>query len=165
MSVSTVPLFTTMLLQHGSDAEFHRIDSTIVCPCVTPEGSRDPEWHIKYSLSPVCNEAGKLPDPANEIHITCKAFCQPIQSTRATRLQTEFIQAMFSEIEADDHLGIFPVHWQGVFLNFHDWSQRGEDYIVYNSRKFIIVNANLIPDPGDGNPEHHWELGLRLRSP
>ena len=27
---------------------------------------------------------------------------------------------------------------------------------------YIVVNANMIPDPSDGNPEHHWEIGFRL---
>jgi hypothetical protein len=25
-----------------------------------------------------------------------------------------------------------------------------------------VINSNVIPDPGDGNPKHHFEIGLRL---
>jgi hypothetical protein len=69
---------------------------------------------------------------------------------------------MFDHIEADDHLGIFPITWGGTFLNFSDWSQSGDDFIEYDGRRYFVVNANKIPDPGDGNPDHHWEVGLRL---
>jgi hypothetical protein len=96
------------------------------------------------------------------VDIVVKAFVQPIQSTRATRLSTEYLQEVFGNIEADDHLGIFPFTWGGVTLDFDEWSQSGEDFIEYNVHRFFCVNANLIPDPGDGNPAHHWEVGLRM---
>jgi len=113
------------------------------------------------SFSPpvMCNESGLIPSP---VDIMVKAFCQPIQSTRATRLSTEYLQEVFGNIEADDHLGIFPVNWAGQRLEFHDWAQDGADFIEYNGERFFCINANMIPDPGDGNPEHHWELGLRM---
>lgn len=164
--MSTVASFLTLVTTHGSSVVFHRDDSTTLCPCLTPEGARDPEWHVAHPLEPVCNEAGRLPNPSEITEVTVKAFVQPIQSTRATRLQTEFIDRMFGEIRADDHVGIFPVMWLGKRLEFQEWSQRGEDYILYpstgpRSRKFMCVNANMIPDPADGE-EHHWEVGLRL---
>jgi hypothetical protein len=152
--------FLDLLNTHGSSVVFHRDDSTTPCPCRTPEGFRDPEWHDANPAAPVCNERGMLPN--GTIHLTVKAFVQPIQSTRATRLQTEYVVAMFGEIQADDHLGILPESWQGTKLEFWNWSQAGEDYLIYNTRKFNVVNANLIPDPSDGNPRHHWEVGLRL---
>jgi hypothetical protein len=160
--VSTVGSFVALASQRGSSVLFHRADSMIPCPCRTPEGFRDPEWHDANPTQPVCNEEGMLPDPTNTTEITVKAFVQPIQSTRATRLSAEYLTQMFGEIQSDDHLGIFPVDWQGKSLNFADWSQAGEDYIEYAGRRFIVVNANLIPDPSDGNPRHHWEVGLRL---
>jgi len=49
-------------------------------------------------------------------------------------------------------------------LNFRNWSQSGEDYLEYDGQRFLVVNANKIPDPSDGNPAHHWEAGLRLIS-
>ena len=111
--------------------------------------------------SPVmCNEVGEIPQ--GPVDIIVKAFVQPIQSTRATRLSTEYLQEVFGNIEADDHLGIFPVNWAGQRLDFQNWGQHGEDFIDYNGQRFFVINANMIPDPGDGNPEHHWELGLRM---
>lgn len=162
--MSTVQQFVSLCNTNGSTVRYVRADSTIPCPCRTPEGFRDPEWHAANPDQPVCNEEGMLPDPAHTVDISLKAFVQPIQSTRATRLSAEYISQMFGEVIADDHLGIFPESWGGTELNFFDWSQSGEDFIQYYGRKFLVVNANLIPDPSDGNPRHHWECGLRLMS-
>lgn len=160
----TVAEFVALLTEHGSSVQFHRVtvSGMVECPCRTPEGFRDLEWHDAHPLEPVCNERGLLPAPGGITDLTVKGFVQPIQSTRATRLSTEYLQEVFGTIEADDHLGIFPESWASVPLNFYDWSQSGDEYIVYNGRKFMVVNANLIPDPADGNPRHHWECGLRL---
>lgn len=160
--MGTVGDFVALATAHGSNVLFRRADSLIPCPCRTPEGFRDPEWHDANPTQPMCNENGMLPDPAHTVEITVKAFVQPIQSTRATRLSTEYLTQMFGEIQLDDHLGIFPESWLGVPLEFDNWSQSGEDYIEYNNERFICVNANLIPDPADGNPRHHWECGLRM---
>jgi hypothetical protein len=100
--------------------------------------------------------------PQDPIDVIVKAFVQPIQSTRATRLSTEYIQEVFGQVEADDHLGIFPISWGGVELRFDQWSQSGDDFIEYNGKRFFVINSNIIPDPGDGNPKHHFEVGLRL---
>jgi hypothetical protein len=162
--MSTVGQFNSLVSARGSDVVFHRDDSSTPCPCRTPEGFRDPQWHLDHPLEPVCNEEGMLPGGAGVISIVVKAFVQPIQSTRATRLQTEFLQQMFGTVEADDHLGIFPITWAGQSLDFFNWSESGEDWIEYFGRRFTVVNANLIPDPEDGNPQHHWEVGLRLVS-
>jgi hypothetical protein len=103
-----------------------------------------------------------LPQPGTTVDLNTKGFVQPIQSTRATRLQEERLLAMFDEIQADDHLGILPVRWEGIRMEFFEWGGATEDWITYFSRRFTVVNANLIPDPADGNPEHHWEVGLRV---
>lgn len=160
----TVDSFVGLVSVHGSSVVYHRdyLSDMLTCPCITPEGARDMDWHIANPAAPLCNERALL--PGNQIHLTVKAFVQPIQSTRATRLQTEFLQSLYGIIEADDHLGIFPESWGSTSLDFYDWSQSGDEYIQYNSRKFFVVNANLIPDPADGNPRHHWECGLRLMS-
>jgi len=121
------------------------------------------EWHFQHPLAPLCNEQGYLPD-ANSVDMTVKAFVQPIQSTRATRLAEERGLFAAGEIQMDDHLGIFPCDWLGTTLNFRDWGRSGEDFIEYAGQRFTVVNSNLIPDPDDGNPYHHWELGLRLIS-
>jgi hypothetical protein len=162
--MSTVPQFTGLLLLKGSDAVYHKDSGLVPCPCRTPEGFRDPEWHLAHPTEPICNEAGFLPDPTTTTNISVKAFMQPIQSTRATRLSTEQLVQMFGEIQADDHLGIFPCEWSGTALDFYNWGTSGEDYVGYNGRRFTVVNANLIPDPDDGNPFHHWEIGARLIS-
>lgn len=160
--MSTISDVISLVTSHGSDVIFHRDDSMVDCPCLTPEGFRDPEWHIANPSEPVCNEQGKLSDPSSTTNVSIKAFVQPAQSMRLTRLGNEILQQMFENIETDDHVGIFPCEWGGTTLNFYEWSQDGEDYIIYNGRKFFSVNANLIPDPSDGNPFHHWEVALRL---
>jgi hypothetical protein len=161
--MSLVPQFLALLNSNASDAVFHRVDSLVECPCRTPEGFRDPAWHLAAPAgTPMCNEEGMLPDPAHSVIITVKAFVQPIQSTRATRLSTEALEQLFGTVRADDHLGIFPIQWAGKTLDFRDWSMSGEDYIEYDGQRFLVVNANKIPDPSDGNPDHHWEVGMRL---
>jgi hypothetical protein len=160
--VSTVPSFIALCAAKGSDVIYHKDSSLVACPCRTPEGFRDPEWHLANPGAPVCNDAGFLPDPLTTTDLVVKAFMQPIQSTRATRLSTEQLIQMFGEIQADDHLGIFPVEWSGKGIDFYNWGASGEDYVQYHGRKFTVVNANLIPDPDDGNPFHHWEIGARL---
>jgi len=103
--MSVVANFNRLVEVKGSDAIFHREEWTVPCPCRTPEGFRDPQWHLDHPLDPVCNEEGML--SGNTTHVLTKAFVQPIQSTRATRLSTEFYQQMWGEVQADDHLGIF----------------------------------------------------------
>lgn len=162
--MSTVPRFLKLLQLRGSPVRYRRVDSLIVCPCRTPEGFRDPQWHLQQPTPkpPLCNEAGYLPDPARTVDVTVKGFIQPIQSTRATRLNIEILMETWGDIEADDHLAILPYAWNGTTLNFYDWGNSGEDFVEYNGRRFTVINVNLIPDPSDGSPTHHWELGLRL---
>lgn len=158
--MSTVARFQKLLYRSGSNVIFHRDDSSTPCPCRTPEGNRDPIYHIQHPLAAMCNEAGFLPSGSPDMEV--KAFVQPIQSTRATRLTDEYLLQMFGQIEADDHLGIFPCEWNGKVINFDDWGQSGEDWVQYDGRRFTVVNSNTIPDPSDGNPKHHHEVGLRL---
>lgn len=157
--MSTVTQFLGLLEAHGSDVTFHRDDSSVDCPCLTPEGFRDPEWHLLHPSEPMCNAEGKIPAV---VQFLVKAFIQPAQSTRATRLSNEYIEELFGTFREDDHIGIFPVTWGGNTLDFEDWSQNGEDFIQYNGEKFFVVNVNLLPDPSDGNPQHHYEVGLRV---
>lgn len=162
--MSTVAQFTALLNSNASDVLFHRSDSSIPCPCLTPEGFRDPVWHLENPGAPLCDENGMLPSPSETVHMLIKGFVQPIQSTRATRLSTEYLEEMFGQVQADDHLAILPCVWGGKTLEFREWSQSGEDYLEYDGQRFLVVNANKIPDPSDGNPNHHWEVGLRLIS-
>lgn len=159
-SPGTVPQFIKLLEVSGSPCIFHRDDSIEACPCRTPEGFRDPIWHAQNPEAPMCNESGML--PTNPIHLSVRAFVQPIQSTRATRLQTEMLEQLFGEVQADDHLGLFPIFWAGAELNFRDWGRSGEDYLGYDGQYYTVVNVNTIPDPANGNPRHHSEVGMRL---
>lgn len=160
--MTTKPQFLSILGIGGSDAIYHRTDETNPCPCRTPEGYRDPIWHLQHPNATMCNEAGFLPS-ANDKTISVKAFVQPIQSTRATRLRSEYLIEEFGEIEAGDHLGIFPLEWIGTTLNFYDWGSSAEDYVEVGGRRFTVVHANKIPDPSGGDFQH-WEVGLRLIS-
>lgn len=154
--------FVGLLSVHGQSVRYHRADSQIPCPCLTPEGFRDPEWHDAHPAEPVCDENGMLPDPAHTTDITVRAFVQPSQSTRATRLAPEYLTEMFGEIQEGDHIGIFPESWSGTPLEFYDWGQSGEDWLLFNGRYYMVVAANLLPAPDTGDPRHHWEIGLRL---
>lgn len=89
-----------------------------------------------------------------------KAAVQPAQSRSFTR-SAERVDALLGDVEKDDHIGIFPVVWEGNTLDFTDWGDAGEDYIVYDARRFVVVASDKVPDI-DGNPNHHWEVGLRL---
>lgn len=159
--MSTIPQFLSTVEKHASVVGYHRDDSVTPCPCLTPEGYRDPIWHLQHPAEPVCNAAGMLPS-AGTADFTVKAFIQPVQAGAVRRLTTEQISQLFGEVEVDDHLGIFPVQWNGHTLNFFDWGLATEDWITYAGRRFTAVSTNLIPDPADGNPWHHWEIGLRL---
>lgn len=160
--MSVVQDFINLVSDHASPVIYHRDTGWVTCPCLTPEGFRDPEWHIAHPLEPVCNEAGLIPAVGGAVDISIKGFVQPAQSTRLTRLNDEYLTQMFGQIQTDDHVGIFTCEWAGHTLNFRDWSQTASEYVVYDNRKFMVVNANLIPDPTDGNPYHHWEVALRL---
>ena len=159
--MSAVSEFQALVNTNGSPVVYHRDDSTVICPCRTRDGFRDPIWHAQNPSEPVCNAAGMLPG-AGTVEINIKGFVHPVQSGAVRRLTSEQIVAMFGEIEADDHIGIFPYEWAGQTLNFYDWGEATEDWLRYNARKFQVVNANLIPDPETGSPFHHWEVGLRL---
>ncbi len=121
---------------------------------------RDPIWHLQNPTAAICNANGFL--SSNPINLLVKAFVQPIQSTRATRLSKETTVQLFGEIQADDHLGIFPIEWAGITLNLRSWGRATEDWIGYDGQKFTVINANKFADPSNGNPNHHWEAGLRL---
>lgn len=121
------------------------------------------------SATPIemCNPAGMIPADNPLAEFQAKGFIQPVQSGAVRKLTTEALTQLFGEIQTDDHLGILPVFWNHHHLNFSSWGESLEDWIVYldpvnGDRKFTVVSANLIPDPADGNPSHHWEVGLRL---
>jgi hypothetical protein len=142
----------------GSDVLVHTEHDGNPCPCRTPEGFRDLQWHEDNPQAPICNENGMLV-VADEFLV--KASVQPISQVRG-RLQPEMLENLFTgEVQSDDHLGFFPVTWGAHSLDFHHFSDTGSDYIVYDGRTYIVVAADKLPDI-DGDPDHHWEVGLRL---
>lgn len=151
--------FLNLVNLRGSNGVYHREMGGISCPCISPEGYRSPKWHIDNPLAPVCNEQGKL--NYDVISIPIKGFFQPVQSSRATRLSTEYVEQLFGQLETDDYLLISPLEWNGIELNYNDWDQTGEDYMLFHNRRYFVVNSNEIPDPANGDPHHH-EVGLRL---
>lgn len=157
--MSNVQRFLTLLAANGQTATFHREMGGTACPCRTPEGYRSPAWHEDNPLEPVCNEEGFLSPTVQEVAV--RAFIQPIQSSHATRLSDEAMVMMFGEVQTDDHLGIFPLVWNSTALDFYDWGNAGEDFILFDGRRFTVVNVNKIPDPSGGG-FHHWEVALRL---
>jgi hypothetical protein len=150
--------FDNLVAAKGSPTIYHRDESIQPCPCRTWEGFRDPEWHEAHPNAIVCNENGFLPGAT--VHLTVKAFVQPVETGRA-RFQAEVVVMSFGQVETDDHIGIFPISWGGIRLNFYDWGKATEDYVEYHGMRFTVVNVNLIPDPSDGDPEHHYEIALR----
>lgn len=155
---ATVPQLTALLTGHGSDVTYHRETGGDPCPCLTPEGFRDPEWHLDHPTAPVCNEQGRINVVVNNWVV--KAAVQPAQSRSFSR-QAERVDALLGDVQQDDHIGIFPVTWGGNTLDFSSFDEGGDDYIVYDGRRFVVVAADKVPDI-DGDPDHHWELGLRL---
>jgi hypothetical protein len=157
---STLSRFFAVLNTMGSTVTYHREEAGSVCPCVSPEGFRSPAWHKANPGEPVCNEQGRLASAITNISV--KASIQPVRASQR-RIGERAIE-LFGTVQEDDHLGFFPVEWQGATLDFTDWSDAGEDFIEYDGRRFTCVAADKLPDI-DGDPNHHWECGLRLLKP
>src|SRR4029077_18763404 len=92
---STVAQVNALFQLHGSDVRFFRSDSKVVCPCATPEGDRDPSWHLQRPTAPVCDPSGPLPDPPATVDVAIKGFVQPVTSARGAKLPPETIIEMF----------------------------------------------------------------------
>lgn len=105
---------------------------------------------------PICNEQGFLA-VVNEFAV--KASIQPAIHFQAR--PNERTDALLGDIQRDDKLGIFPCEWNGHVVDFSDWSEAGEDYVLYDGNRYIAVATDKVPDV-DGDPSHHWEVGLRL---
>lgn len=153
----TIVQFLALLQAHGSDVIYHHESGGSPCPCLTPEGFRDPQWHIEHPLEPVCNEEGIL---ALVTEVLVKASVQPATIGQRGRA-AERVNVLLGEIQRDDHFGIFPCEWNGHTIDFTDFSDSGDDFVIYDDRRFIVVSSDKIPDI-NGNPNHHWEVGLRL---
>lgn len=148
---------TTMFQNMGSNVTFHREEPGTSCPCRTPEGFRDPAWHRDNSSAPICNEQGFLAPIVTEFPVSAAVQPPRFRGNRGSQR----VNDLLGEVQADDKIGFFPCEWNSHIVNFYDWSDAGEDYIVYDGRRFTCVSADKVPDV-DGNPAHHWEVGLRL---
>ena len=149
-----------LLQGKGTSALIHIEGDAIPCPCRTPEGYRDPEWHKANPLAPECNAAGFL--FTTLLEETVMAFVLPASSIR----NTNYISQLFGEIRVDDHLGIFPVAApDGTVFDFSTWSPANENYIMVGTTKYAVVGYSLVPDPDNTSNQHHWELALRKVDP
>jgi hypothetical protein len=154
---ATLAKLTAILNTMGSDVTFHREDGGTPCPCRTPEGFRDPAWHRANPSEPVCNELGLLAPVV--VNFIVKASVQP--AAYGYRRVNQRAEELLGEVEKDDKLGIFPCVWNGNPVSFEDWSDGGEDYVIYDGERYFAAGADKVPDI-DGDPNHHWEVGLRL---
>lgn len=171
---ATIDKLNEMFTQMGSDVTFHREEGGVACPCLTPEGFRDPDWHDTHPEGdanpdlagppwngvnpPPCNEQGYQTVVSQDFVV--KAAIQPAQPSTYRR-QNQRANDLLGDIQVDDKIGIFPVTWNGNTLDFTDWSEAGEDYILYDGDRYIAIASDKVPDI-DGDPNHHWEVGLRL---
>lgn len=154
----SVMWFKQTLEDMGSDVIFHREEGGTLCPCITAQGFRDPEWHLAHPSDPVCNETGHLAGTVTEFSF--KASMQPAFFRGSTRF-AERQEELLGIVQEDDFIGILPVDWNGHVIDLEDWSSVGEDYLLYDGRRFTVVSNDMMPDI-DGNPRHHQEAGLRL---
>lgn len=152
----TVGQFEALLSRTGSDVLFHREEPGDDCPCRTPEGFRDPAYHLQLPMAPLCNEQGFVDPVVTEFFI--KASVQPAFSGLSRHSQR--VNDLLGEIRRGDQIGFLPISWSGKVLDLEDWSDAGEDYLVYGGKRYMLTSFDLLPDL-DGSP-HHYEAGLRL---
>lgn len=155
MSSISISSFTNLVLTKGADVLYHREADKNPCPCRTPEGFRSPEFHRAFPNYPECNLAGYITSP---VELSIKGFVQP--ATGGGR-QAAFIRQMFADVKIDDYIGIFPIIWAGVPLDFSDWSPAGDEYIEFLGMRFIVIGWSRVPDPFNTSAMHHWENSLR----
>ena len=153
----TVAQFLSVLETMGSTVTYHRESGGTVCDCRTPEGFRDPAWHRANPTEPDCNEQGYV--GATITSLTLKAAVQPVLA-RSFRRPSERADDLLGDVQLDDHIGIFPVVWGGNTLDFDNWNESGSDFIEYDGHRYTVISQDKIPDV-DGDPNHHWEIGLR----
>lgn len=148
--------FDAALSKMGSTIIVHREDGGSPCPCLTPEGFRDPTWHLVNTGLPVCNEQGFLTTATD---IAIKGSVQPAV-TRLAR-SSQRVNDLLGDVQLGDKIAILPCDWNGHSVDLDDWSEAGEDYLIYDQRRYAVVSYDKLPDV-DGDPGHHWEVGLRL---
>lgn len=154
----TIAQFNSLLETMGSDIVFHREDGGTPCPCRTPEGFRDPSWHVANPDAPVCNEQGYL-TTATEFIV--KGSIQPAQTSN--RRTSQRASDLLGDVQVDDKVAILPCSWGGQVVDLAHWGEAGEDFLLYDGNRYTVVAADKVPDV-DGDPSHHWEAGVRLLS-
>lgn len=160
--MKTVARFHEMLRTMGSNVAFHREIGGEECECLTPEGFRDPAWHVANPDARVCNEQGML---VTAVEFVVKASVQPaVGGQHGLTRHSQQSDALLGSVQKDDKIGIFPCRWNNHVLNFQGWSQAGNDYILYDGDRYLVVAWDKLPDV-DGDPNHHIEAGLRLVTP
>lgn len=155
---STASRFRDVLARYGSDIVYHRESGGTLCPCLTPLGDRDPVWHIDNPGEPVCNEEGML---AVVTEFTIKGSIQPVITGYSRPSQRA--NQLLGDIERDDKIAILPCTWSNQSVDLSDWSEAGSDYLVYDGSRYAVVSYDAFPDV-NGDPRHHYEVGLRLLS-
>lgn len=152
----TVDRFHTILDRVGSIVTYHTEDGGVPCPCRTEEGFRDPTYHRANPEATPCNEQGFI---AVVTEFVVRAAIQPAVTglTRAAQRSNDLLGA----IQSDDRIGVFPCEWDGNTLDFSNFSDAGEDFIIYDGKRYMVVAADKLADI-DGQTSHHWECGLRL---
>lgn len=106
---------------------------------------------------PECNDDAIIPVIFER---KVKGFVQPAFISTRSRSNQILIE-QFGEMQADDHIGVFPLQYENYQLDFTDWSDAGSDWIEFNGLRFIAVAWNLLPAPDDASVNHHWEVALR----
>lgn len=152
----TTSRFHAVLSRMGSDILYHREEGGTPCPCLTPEGFRDPTWHVQNPAEPVCNEQGYLTEP---VEFVFKGSIQPASTTY--RRVSQRAEVLLGDVMVGDKFAVLPCEWGGNVIDLDDWSEAGEDYLMYDSKRYTVVSFDKLADV-DGDPSHHWEVGLRL---
>jgi hypothetical protein len=146
------------VLTNGIPVKVHIENDIRPCPCVTPEGFRDPLWHLANPDAPECNNAGYITGGTDYI---VNGFILPA----ASRGQINYITEMFGEIRTGDRIGVLPVSAGNYTFDFSTWDSAGENFIYAQGNQYQVVGYTLIPSPDNTNIPHHWELALRLQNP
>lgn len=147
--------FLNLINRRGVNVTYHKETDSLPCPCRTPEGYRDPEWHLNNPSSPECNNNGYL---FNSVEFITRAIIIPASS--GGRKARDLVQ-VFGEIKTDDQIGAFPLSSGSNKLDFNSFTMTGADYVVYHGHQFIVLGATLIPDPHDPSVIHHQECAMR----
>jgi hypothetical protein len=93
------------------------------------------------------------------VEYTVRAAVQPVRMRYNRAAQR--VNDLLGDVESGDRIGIFPCTWQGQVIVLDDFNEAGSDYIMYDDKKYMVVNADKVPDV-DGYASHHWEIGMRL---